>query len=82
MKHAPEVEAEARAMMEEKEEEAPRATLAKPPAKKKNKPMSKSEQERKIEQLEQINKTFERHASGSQEPMPSEQPHPNVMSIC
>ena len=75
MKHAPEVEAEARAMMEEKEEEAPRATLAKPPPKKKNKPMSKSEQERKIEQLEQINKTFERHASGSQEPMPSEHPY-------
>jgi bromodomain-containing factor 1 len=72
MKHVPEVEQEAKAMLEEKEEEAPRASLAKPPAKKKNKPMSKSEQERKIEELTKINSAFERQASGSQEPMPSE----------
>jgi bromodomain-containing factor 1 len=57
-------------MMDDKEDEAP-AKLAKPPAKKKNKPMSKSEQERKIEQLEGTLETFQRHASGSQEPMPS-----------
>ena len=73
MKHVPEVEQEAKSMMEEKEEEVP-AKLAKPPAKKKNKPMSKSEQERKIEELTRINSAFERQASGSQEPMPSEPP--------
>jgi bromodomain-containing factor 1 len=81
MKHAPEVEAEARAMMDEKEDEVP-AKLAKPPAKKKNKPMSKSEQERKIEQLEGITAKFERQASGSQEPMPSKHFHSIFMSIC
>ena len=66
--------------MEEKEEE-PRNTPAKPPAKKKNKPMSKSEQERKIEELTRINSAFERQASGSQEPLPSEHPSSDFTSI-
>lgn len=72
MKHVPEVEAEAKALLEDKEEEAPRSALAKPPPKKKNKPMSKSEQESKIEALTKINNAFERQASGSQEPVPCE----------
>lgn len=50
------------------EKEAPRS-LAKPPAKKKNKPMSKVEQERKIEYLKNSVQEFERHGSGSQEPV-------------
>jgi len=75
LKYAPEVVEEARAMLEDKEEEPP-AKLAKPPAKKKNKPMSKNEQERKIQQLEGTLQTFKRGASGSQEPMPTvERPH-------
>lgn len=65
-KHAPEVEISIRKSMMEKE--APR-TLAKPAPKKKNKPMSKTEQERKIEQLRNSMQEFERHNSGSQEPV-------------
>ena len=70
LRYAPEAVDEARAMLDDKEEEAPTKS-AKPPAKKKNKPMSKNEQERKIEQLEGALQTFQRHTSGSQEPMPS-----------
>ncbi|KAH8811825.1 hypothetical protein F5884DRAFT_291950 [Xylogone sp. PMI_703] len=74
MRHAPEVEAMVRKQMQEKE--APRS-LAKPPPKKKNKPMSKSEQERKIEHLKNSVQEFERHGSGSQEPvMPTVEHHP------
>lgn len=64
--YAPDVEAEIRKQMVERE--APR-TLAKPAQKKKNKPMSKTEQERKIEQLRNSVQEFERHTSGSQEPV-------------
>jgi len=64
--YAPEVEVEIRKQMMEKE---PPRTLAKPAPKKKNKPMSKTEQERKIEQLKNSMQEFERHNSGSQEPV-------------
>jgi bromodomain-containing factor 1 len=70
MKYAPHVVDEAREMLDDQEEEAP-PKLAKPPAKKKNKPMTRTEQERKIEQLEGTLETFQRHASGSQEPIRS-----------
>ncbi|KAG0652853.1 Bromodomain-containing factor 1 [Hyphodiscus hymeniophilus] len=73
LKYNPEVVEEARSLLDDKDDEPP-AKLAKPPAKKKNKPMSKSEQERKIEQLEGTLQTFERHGSGSQEPMPTVEP--------
>lgn len=66
LQYAPDVEAAIKKQMSEKE--APR-TLAKPATKKKNKPMSKTEQERKIEQLRNSMQEFERHTSGSQEPV-------------
>jgi bromodomain-containing factor 1 len=70
--YAPDVEAAIKKQMMEKE--SPR-TLAKPAPKKKNKPMSKTEQERKIEQLRNTMQEFERHNSGSQEPvLPSKLP--------
>ena len=37
---------------------------------KKNKPMNKHEQERKIEQLRELKAQLARHGSGSQEPFP------------
>ncbi|RFU29786.1 hypothetical protein B7463_g6572, partial [Scytalidium lignicola] len=78
MRHAPEVEAMVKKQMQEKE--APRA-LAKPPPKKKNKPMSKVEQERKIEHLKNSVQEFERHGSGSQEPvMPTVEHHEDESS--
>ncbi|TRX97383.1 hypothetical protein FHL15_001661 [Xylaria flabelliformis] len=40
------------------------------PKAKKNKPMNKHEQERKIEQLRELKAQLQRHGSGSQEPMP------------
>ncbi|TGJ87089.1 hypothetical protein E0Z10_g1653 [Xylaria hypoxylon] len=40
------------------------------PKAKKNKPMNKIEQERKIEQLRELKAQLQRHGSGSQEPMP------------
>ena len=70
--HAPEVEIEIRRQLEERT--APRAP-ARPPPKKKNKPMSKGEQERKIEQLKSAVQDFERQGSGSQEPLPSKLPY-------
>ena len=70
LEYAPDAVDEARAMLDDKDDEPP-TKLAKPPAKKKNKPMSKNEQEAKIEQLEGTLKNFETRASGSQEPMPS-----------
>ncbi|KAI1388512.1 Bromodomain-containing protein [Hypoxylon trugodes] len=39
---------------------------------KKNKPMNKHEQERKIEQLRELKAQLQRHGSGSQEPLPGE----------
>ena len=66
LQYAPDVEVAIKRQMMEKE--SPR-TLAKPAPKKKNKPMSKTEQERKIEQLRNSMQEFERHNSGSQEPV-------------
>lgn len=66
MKFAPEVERE---LLKEREKKQNPPALAQPPPKKKNKPMSKSEQERKIEQLKNSVQEFERHTSGSQEPV-------------
>ncbi|KAI0454441.1 hypothetical protein F5B21DRAFT_504345 [Xylaria acuta] len=40
------------------------------PKAKKNKPMNKHEQERKIEQLRELKAQLQRHGSGSQEPIP------------
>ncbi|KAI1821047.1 Bromodomain-containing protein [Xylaria intraflava] len=42
------------------------------PKAKKNKPMNKHEQERKIEQLRELKAQLQRHGSGSQEPPPGE----------
>jgi len=53
---------------QQQEKEAPRPS-ARPPQKKKNKPMGKNEQERKIELLKNSVQEFERHGSGSQEPV-------------
>ncbi|KAI3317540.1 Bromodomain-containing protein [Xylariaceae sp. AK1471] len=47
-----------------------------PPKAKKNKPMNKHEQERKIEQLRELKAQLQRHGSGSQEPMPGEVEEP------
>jgi bromodomain-containing factor 1 len=66
MQHAPEVEAQVKRTLAERD--APRAP-AKPAPRKKNKPMSKTEQERKIEQLKSSVQEFERQGSGSQEPV-------------
>ncbi len=66
MQHAPEVEAQVKRTLAERD--APRAP-AKPAPKKKNKPMSKTEQERKIKQLKSSVQEFERQGSGSQEPV-------------
>jgi len=69
MQYAPEVEATIKKQMRDRE--SPRA-VSKPAPKKKNKPMSKSEQESKIQQLQKTAAEFERQSSGSQEPvMPS-----------
>lgn len=38
---------------------------------KKNKPMGKAEQERKLEQLRELKAAYQRPGSGSQEPLPS-----------
>lgn len=38
---------------------------------KKNKPMGKAEQERKLEQLRELKNSYKRPGSGSQEPVPS-----------
>ncbi|KAI1345709.1 hypothetical protein F5Y01DRAFT_320494 [Xylaria sp. FL0043] len=47
------------------------------PKAKKNKPMNKHEQERKIEQLRELKAKLQRHGSGSQEPMlPDTEPPP------
>lgn len=69
LRYVPHVDDEIRQQFTQRDP-APRE-LAKPPSKKKNKPMSKSEQEQKIELLKQRQNEFERQASGSQEPVPS-----------
>ncbi|OTB04518.1 hypothetical protein M426DRAFT_11412 [Hypoxylon sp. CI-4A] len=63
----------------EKKPEYSHAAEAEPKAKsgassksKKNKPMNKHEQERKIEQLRELKAQLLRHGSGSQEPLPGE----------
>jgi bromodomain-containing factor 1 len=66
MQYAPEVEATIKKQMRDRE--SPRA-VSKPAPKKKNKPMSKSEQESKIQQLQKTAAEFERQSSGSQEPV-------------
>ncbi|TVY90313.1 Bromodomain-containing factor [Lachnellula willkommii] len=67
MIHCPEVDADMRKSFEARD--TPRE-LAKPPTKKKNKPMSKSEQEQKIELLKSREREFaNRQGSGSQEPV-------------
>lgn len=71
MQHCPEVDAETRKNFIERDQ--PRE-LAKPPAKKKNKPMSKSEQEQKIELLRNKANDFDRQNSGSQEPVSTVEP--------
>ncbi|POS69579.1 bromodomain protein-3 [Diaporthe helianthi] len=48
---------------------------AKTAAKKKNKPMGKAEQERKLEQLKALKDSYKRPGSGSQEPVPSIEPN-------
>lgn len=48
---------------------------AKTAAKKKNKPMGKAEQERKLEQLRALKDSYKRPGSGSQEPVPSIEPN-------
>jgi bromodomain-containing factor 1 len=65
--HSPDTEIRIRKQISEKE--SPRNHMAKPASKKKNKPMSKHEQERKIEQLKNSMQQFERQGSGSQEPV-------------
>ncbi|KAF7873893.1 hypothetical protein EAF04_002565 [Stromatinia cepivora] len=72
--HVPECEANIRATHQDKKEE-PRAP-AKPPQKKKNKPMSKFEQERNIALLKEKMQTYERGpGSASQEPIESVERH-------
>ncbi|KAK6955626.1 hypothetical protein Daesc_003268 [Daldinia eschscholtzii] len=53
-------------------EPEPKSKPSAPPKAKKNKPMNKHEQERKIEQLRELKAQLQRHGSGSQEPLPGE----------
>lgn len=46
---------------------------------KKNKPMGKAEQERKLEQLRELKNSYKRPGSGSQEPLPSVEHHDTHM---
>lgn len=55
-----------------KAEQSP-AQSANPSKPKKNKPMNKDEQERKIEQLRELKAQFQRQGSGSQEPIPEDE---------
>lgn len=57
------------------------STAAKGAAKpKKNKPMGKAEQERKLEQLRELKMAYKRPGSGSQEPLPSVENNDTVIS--
>ncbi|KAI0385599.1 Bromodomain-containing protein [Hypomontagnella monticulosa] len=51
-------------------EAEPKSKSSAPAKAKKNKPMNKHEQERKIEQLRELKAQLQRHGSGSQEPLP------------
>ncbi|KAL7624665.1 transcription initiation at TATA-containing promoter protein [Parahypoxylon ruwenzoriense] len=53
-------------------EAEPKQKSSGPSKAKKNKPMNKHEQERKIEQLRELKAQLQRHGSGSQEPLPGE----------
>ncbi|KAI8630800.1 Bromodomain-containing protein [Xylariaceae sp. FL1651] len=53
-------------------EAEPKAKTGSLPKAKKNKPMNKHEQERKIEQLRELKAQLQRHGSGSQEPIPAD----------
>lgn len=64
--HSPDTEVQVRARYAAKQSPE---ELARPPAKKKNKPMTKHEQERKIEELRGKVQQFERQGSGSQDPV-------------
>lgn len=67
MQHNPEVQESVKRTMEERE--SPRV-VAKPAPRKKNKPMSKDDQERNIKTLQQKLGTYERASSGSQSQEP------------
>ncbi|KAI1003773.1 hypothetical protein K3495_g4436 [Podosphaera aphanis] len=67
MKHVPYLEAQIKESMNSESQHALRT--AKPAAKKKNKPMSKHEQERKIEALTNLDSEFSRASSGPQNNM-------------
>jgi len=66
---------EYKAQLKDKHQEpepAPRpAGVSKATKPKKNKPMGKAEQERKLEQLRELKAKYPRPGSGSQEPLPS-----------
>ncbi|KAK6071717.1 transcription regulator bdf1 [Seiridium cupressi] len=55
------------------EQEQSPAQSANPSKPRKNKPMNKDEQERKIEQLRELKAQFQRQGSGSQEPAPEDE---------
>jgi bromodomain-containing factor 1 len=67
-----------RAVLEKKPEHQaaaepePKARTGGPSKSKKNKPMGKAEQERKIEQLRELKAQLQRQGSGSQEPLPGQ----------
>jgi bromodomain-containing factor 1 len=67
MKVAPEINAGLKQSLLEQGRESPQA--ARPAPKKKNKPMTKSEQERKLEQIKGTLDTFKKANSQSQEPV-------------
>lgn len=56
-------------------EPEPKAKISNPSKPKKNKPMNKHEQERKIEQLRELKAQLARQGSGSQEPPPTNADH-------
>ncbi|RKF58164.1 Bromodomain-containing factor 1 [Golovinomyces cichoracearum] len=66
MKHVPELEGQIKESMSSEPRQSTRA--AKPAPKRKNKPMSKHEQERKIEALTNLDSEFAKATFGSQEP--------------
>ncbi|KAK8107595.1 uncharacterized protein PG998_009608 [Apiospora kogelbergensis] len=58
---------------EAKQAEETKAKNSALPKPKKNKPMNKHEQERNIEKLRELKAQFQRHGSGSQEPIPGDE---------
>lgn len=71
---APEIKQGLAAAMQDTSRDSPK--LARPAPKKKNKPMGKSEQDRKLEHLQGAIAGFEKSGSRSQEPMPCEYTSP------